>query len=406
MAFQHSRFDNAHEAAPISWGEAKLIKYLSGKSERLTLPSPAVVSLPVRPNNHNFFYQHLRHEICVLSPIAIITVFMTFILPMQKVLGGQPTLREMAQQRGFYIGAAVAIPLLDDKDYQGTLKHQFNICVAENDFKMESLRPSRERFDFSTADKLAAFAQTNHLKLRGHTLVWHLAIPGWLTQGQWTRDDSLRIMEEHITTVMQHFKGKAYAWDVVNEAVSDQAPWGVRADSFWAKTIGPDYVEKAFEFARRADPQALLYYNDYGAEGAGPKADAVFQLLKDLKAKNLVDGVGWQSHLESGWKADKSHVVNAERLAKLGIEISITELDFRFTLPSTPEKLALQAGSYRSMLRFCLTQPNVKAMVLWGFTDKSSWIPHFYKGQGDALIFDRDYRPKPAYDALTDELLH
>jgi endo-1,4-beta-xylanase len=325
---------------------------------------------------------------------------------MQKVLGAQPTLREMAQARGFYIGAAVAMPFLDDKVYQATLKNQFNICVAENAFKMESLRPSRDRFDFSTADKLAEFAQTNHLRLRGHTLIWHSRNPWWLTQRQWTREEGLRIMEEHITTVMRHFQGKVYAWDVVNEAVSDQAPWGVRPDSIWTKIVGPDYVEKAFEFARRADPQAALYYNDYGAEGAGPKADAVFQLLKKLKSKNLVDGVGWQSHFESGWKADQGHAANAGRLAKLGLEISITELDFRFTLPSTPEKLATQAKSYRSMLRFCLSQPNIKAMVLWGFTDKSSWIPYFFKGQGDALIFDRDYRPKPAYDALTDVLLH
>jgi len=328
------------------------------------------------------------------------------LLPTHRVLGAQSTLRELAQQRGFYIGAAVAVPFLDDEVYRETLKRQFNICVAENAFKMESLRPSRNQFDFSTADRLAEFAQTNHLSLRGHTLVWHSQNPWWLTRGQWTREEGLRIMEEHITTVMRHFKGKVYAWDVVNEAVSDQAPWGVRADSSWTKTVGADYVEKAFEFARRADPQAVLYYNDYGAEGAGPKADAVFQLLQHLKAKNLVDGVGWQCHFESGWKADKGHAANAGRIAKLGLEISITELDFRFTLPSTPEKLATQAESYRSMLQFCLSQPNIKAMVLWGFTDKSSWIPQFFKGQGDALIFDRDYHPKPAYYALADLLLH
>jgi len=341
------------------------------------------------------------------SPLPLLLIAsLTLLVATHRVLAAPSTLRELAQQRGFHIGAAVAIPFLADTDYRETLRHQFNICVAENAFKMESLQPYRHQFNFNDADQLAAFAQTNHLRLRGHTLVWHSQMPWWLSHGQWTRDEGLRIMEEHITTVMQHFKGKVYAWDVVNEAVSDQAPWGVRTDNFWGKTVGADYVEKAFEFARRADSQAVLYYNDYGAEGAGPKADAVFQLLKQLKAKNLVDGVGWQSHFESGWKADKGYVANAQRLAQLGLEISITELDFRFTLPSTPEKLATQAESYRSMLRFCLSQPNIKAMVLWGFTDKSSWIPHFFKGQGDALIFDQNYRPKPAYDALADVLLH
>jgi endo-1,4-beta-xylanase len=362
--------------------------------------------LPVRPNSRRFFHLQVCQQVWFPPPFALFILILSFILPTQAVPGGQPTLRELAQQRRFYIGAAVALPFLDEKDYQETLSHQFNLCVAENAFKMESLRPGRHRFDFSQADKLAAFAQTNHLRLRGHTLVWHSQIPWWLTHGHWTRDEALQIMEEHITTVMQHFKGQVCAWDVVNEALSDQAPWGVRADSFWTKTVGPDYIEKAFEYARRADPKAVLYYNDYGAEGAGPKADAEFRLLKDLKAKNLVDGVGWQSHFESGWKADKGHVANAERIARLGLEISVTELDFQFTLPSTPKKLATQADSYRSMLRFCLSQPNIKAMVLWGFTDKSSWIPLFFKGQGDALIFDRDYKPKPAYDALADEFLH
>lgn len=315
-------------------------------------------------------------------------------------------MRELAQRRGFYIGAAVAMLFLDDKAYQDTLKRQFNICVGENVFKMESLQPYRGSFAFAQPDKLGEFAQANHMRLRGHTLVWHSQNPWWLTHGHWTREEGLKIMEEHITTVMRHFKGKVYAWDVVNEAVSDAAPCDLRPDNIWFKAVGPDFVQKAFEYARRADPEAVLYYNDFGAEGASPKSDAVYKLVKDLKAKHLVDGVGWQSHFQAGWKADAGNVANAERLAKLGLQISITELDFPITMPSTAEKLAAQAESYRSMLRFCLSQPNIKAMVMWGFTDRSSWIPIFFKGQGDALIFDRDYKPKPAYFALEDVLMH
>ena len=322
----------------------------------------------------------------------------------RSCFGGEPTLRELAQERGFLIGAAVSLQHLDEDDYRDTLKREFNICVPENAYKMASLRPSRDTFDFKAADKLAAFAQANNLKLRGHALVWHQQIPKWLTDGQWTRDEALAIMKDHITTVLQHFKGKVYAWDVVNEAVSDKQPHNIRGDNFWGKTVGTDYVEKAFEFARQADPNIVLYYNEYGAEGGGSKSDAVYELVKKLKGKNLVDGVGWQCHFESGWKADNGYVKNAERLAKLGLEVAITELDLRFKLPSTPEKLATQAESYRSMLQFCLAQPNIKAMLLWGFTDKSSWIPHFFKGTGDALIFDREYKPKSAYRALADVL--
>src|ERR1035441_8097435 len=238
-----------------------------------------------------------------------------------------PALRELAQQRGFSIGAAVAMPLLDDAAYRKTLSREFNLCVAENAFKMESFRPARDKFDFRQLDRLCAFAQTNRMKLRGHTLVWHQQIPRWLSHSQWTRDEALSIMKDHITTVMQHCKGKVYAWDVVNEAISDQGPdHPIRPDSFWTRVVGADYVEKAFEFARAADPQAILYYNDYGNESMDGKSDAVFQLVKRLKAKGLVDAVGWQCHLASGWKAGAAQARNAERLAKLGLDISITEL--------------------------------------------------------------------------------
>ena len=314
-------------------------------------------------------------------------------------------LRELAEQRGFRIGAAVAMPLLDNAEYRQTLSREFNLCVAENAFKMESFRPARDRFDFQQVDRLCAFAQTNGMKLRGHTLVWHQQMPGWLSQGHWTRDEALAIMKDHITTVMHHCQGKVYAWDVVNEAISDKGPdHPIRPDSFWTKVVGADYVEKAFEFARAADPQAILYYNDYGNESMDSKSEAVYQLVKRLKAKGLVDAVGWQCHLASGWKAGAAQARNAERLAKLGVDISITELDFRISLPVTPKKLQTQAESYRTIMRFCLSQPNIKALVMWGFTDKSSWVPYFFKGAGAALIFDEQYKPKPAYEALREEL--
>ncbi len=372
----------------------------------LTSQGIGLLSFLMHQTNHPHSIRSPRQLAPGLSLWLGLAFFLCCLLAPARLNAGPPALRDLAQKRGFYIGAAVAIPQLLETNYQQTLKREFNICVAENAFKMESLRPSRTQFDFSQADKLAEFAATNQMRLRGHTLVWHSQIPGWLTGGKWTREEALQIMEQHIATMLRHFQGKVCAWDVVNEAISDQPPCGVRPESFWTKTVGPDWVEKAFEFARRADPKAVLYYNDFAAEGAGPKADAVFHLLEKLSAKHLVDGVGWQCHFQSGWKANQGHVANAKRIAGLGLELSVTELDFRFTLPTTPEKLATQAESYRSMLRFCLSQPNVKAMLLWGFSDNCSWIPHFFKGQGDALIFDYQYKSKPAYDALAEVLQH
>jgi endo-1,4-beta-xylanase len=319
---------------------------------------------------------------------------------------GEASLREMAAKRKFLVGAAVAIgPLVNETEYQDTLKREFNICVPENAFKMAGLRPARDKFDFSQADKLAEFAAANNIKLRGHTLVWHQSVPKWLSDGKFSRDEALQIMKEHITTVLQHFKGKVYAWDVVNEAIHDKKPYAIRDDSFWGKTIGADYVEKAFEFARAADPNIILYYNEYGAEGMGGKSDAVYELVKKLREKKLVDGVGWQCHVPCGWKPGDAHAQNAERLGKLGVELAITELDFAIKQPTTPEKLQAQADSYRDTLKFCLSQPAFKALLTWGFTDKHSWIPGFSKGKnGDALVFDAQYKPKPAYGAMIEAL--
>jgi endo-1,4-beta-xylanase len=339
-----------------------------------------------------------RTRLAILAPLLVAA------LPARDGFGAEPALRDLAQKRGFQIGAAVSIRNLDEKEYRETLTREFNICVPENAGKMGPLRPARDAFDFKDLDRLVEVAQAGRLRVRGHALVWHQQMPRWLTEGKWTRDEALQVMKDHITTVLQHYKGKVYAWDVVNEAVADGAPHGIRDDSFWKKVVGEDYVEKAFEFARQADPQVVLYYNDYGAEGGGAKSDAVYELVKRLKARSLVDGVGWQCHFESGWKVNDGYVRNAERLAKLGLEISVTELDLRLPLPSTPEKLAAQAESYRAMLAFCVSQPNVKAMLLWGFTDKASWVPQFFKGSGDALLFDAVYRPKPAYHALLDVL--
>src|SRR6185295_8814256 len=163
---------------------------------------------------------------------------------------------------GFFIGAAVAMsPFRNEAEYLGTLRREFNIIVAENAFKWDSVHPARATFNFADTDALVDFAQANNIKVRGHTLVWHNQIPGWLTGGNLTRDEVIEILREHILTLVGRYAGRIAAWDVVNEAVDD-GTGGLRTNSFWYQRIGPDYVKLAFEFARQADPNALLYYND------------------------------------------------------------------------------------------------------------------------------------------------
>jgi endo-1,4-beta-xylanase len=161
----------------------------------------------------------------------------------------------------------------------------------------------------------------------------------------------------------------------------------------------------AFEFARDADPNAVLYYNDYSAEGIGQKSDAVYNLLSNLRAQGVpVHGVGWQMHQVNPFRIQAQHRTNLRRLADLGLEISITEMDVRIPLPTEPQELQQQALAYGDVMQLCLEEPACTAVVAWGFTDKYSWIPGFFQGFGDALLFDVNYQPKPAYTALQQAL--
>jgi endo-1,4-beta-xylanase len=335
------------------------------------------------------------------SMLLLVFLFLTHINTQFQGAAREPDLQSLAQRRDFYVGAAVDIEAFrEENEYQAILKREFNICVAENVFKFSYLQPEKGVYQFDDPDLLANFAQANGLKLRGHTLIWHKQLPPWVTEGKFNRQEAVALMKDHISTVVKRYQGKMWVWDVVNEAVDEDGK-GLRKDSFWYKTIGPDYVKLAFQFAREADPGALLYYNDFSAEDIGSKSKAVYQLVRDLKQQGVqIDGVGWQMHIDTNFKIKPSYRDNAKRLADLGLELSITELDVKITLPSTKEALTKQADVYRDVAQFCLTIPNCKALVMWGFTDKYSWIPEVSPGSGDALIFDADYQPKPAYLSL------
>src|SRR5215475_5127288 len=314
------------------------------------------------------------------------------------------TLRDAAAARGLRVGAAVNMnPFRNEPIYSQTLGREFNMLVAENAMKFDALHPAQNTFNFTDADALVAFAEANNMAVRGHTLVWHSQIPGWLTGGNFTRDQVIAIMRDHIMTVMGRYRGMVKYWDVVNEAMGDNGQ--LRPESFWLQKIGPEYIAMAFQFAHEADPDAILYYNDFNAEGSGTKSDAVFNMVSGLVTQGVpINGVGWQMHQINPFRIQQAHRTNAQRLASIGLEVSITEMDVRISLPTTQQELDEQALAYRDVVEFCLSQPNVKTLVTWGFTDKFSWIPGFFSGFGDALIFDMNYQPKPAYSAMLSAL--
>ncbi|MBI3538068.1 MAG: endo-1,4-beta-xylanase, partial [Chloroflexi bacterium] len=265
------------------------------------------------------------------------------------------------------------------------------------------LRPTQTTYKFDDADYLVNFAQTNGMQVRGHTLVWHNQTPKWLSDGNFSREHLIAILREHITTVVARYRGRISAWDVVNEAIDDQT--GNLRETIWSKGIGAEYIEMAFRFARDADPNVKLIYNDYSGEATNKKSDAIYNLVKGLKDKGApIDGVGLQSHFTLSAPQMQSIDANMKRLRALGLEVQITELDVRIPAPATETNLTRQAQIYREYLQTCLANDNCKYFVTWGFTDKYSWIPGSFPGFGAALVFDDKYQPKAAYRAMMDVL--
>jgi len=315
-----------------------------------------------------------------------------------------PALRVLAERHNLYIGAAVEPGYIKSEPaYAEVLGREFNILTPENVMKFELIHPMPDTYRFNAGDSLVAFAEEHGMQVRGHTLVWHQQLPGWVKTKEWTRDELVEVLRDHITTVVGHYRGKIIAWDVVNEAIDDN---GKMRDSIWMQVIGPDYIEMAFRWAREADPDALLFYNDYNGEGLGHKSDAIYDLVKGLVERGVpIDGVGLQMHFPlTGYPPPQSIAANMERLAELGLKVHITELDVRIKSPVTPEELEMQATVYADLLNVCLQAPNCQAFVLWGFTDAHSWVPHFFAGWEAPLIFDAKYAPKPAYYALQNVL--
>ena len=341
--------------------------------------------------------------------------FCLFTLILVAVAQVTPTLRSAAGRNGLLIGTAVRPPLFSELAYAQTLSREFNMVEPEDAMKWWVVRHDRENFDFREADAVVRFAEAHAMKIRGHCLVWDHDNPAWLGHGHYTSDQLSHLLHEHISTVVGHFAGKVFAWDVVNEALDENgrfkdSPWYNQPGIFQSEKSGAEYVEQAFRWAHDADPHAQLFYNDNGAEGINRKSDAVFAMVKDFKAKRIpIDGVGLQMHISNLDFDEKGVSANLDRLSALGLQVQITELDVALPLHSDgrvdEEDLQRQAEIYREVARICLVHRACTALQTWGFTDKYSWIGSHSKGaRGAPLPFDRTYKPKLAYQTLLDEI--
>jgi endo-1,4-beta-xylanase len=293
------------------------------------------------------------------------------------------TLGAAAADSGRYFGTAVPAGKLGDSTYSTILDREFNMITPENEMKWDTIEPSRGNFNFGPADQIVNHANAHGQRMRGHTTVWYQQLPGWVSS---IRDaNTLRsVMNNHITTEMNHFKGKIYAWDVVNEAFADNGS-GQQRSSVFHDVLGNGFIEEAFRTARAADPAAKLCYNDYNIENWNDaKTQGVYNMVRDFKTRGVpIDCVGLQSHFGAGGPPS-SFQTTLSNFAALGVDVQITELDIA------------QASStaYANTVRACMNVARCTGITVWGIRDSDSW-----RTGENPLLFDNNGNKKPAYDA-------
>lgn len=342
------------------------------------------------------------------------------------------SLAEMAGDSNLLMGAALnyAALLYDDSElvseYTNLFVSQYNLTVCESVMKMKTIAVSNGFYNFAPANTIVTFAEMYNAPVRGHTLVWYLSTPEWITNSISTSSEATIWLSNYIFDVMTYYKtnfpGVVQYYDVVNEIVypnieNSSDDYGIRQD-YWSIVIGEDYIEKAFVWAHTADPDAKLFINDYNVSFSCNKQRKFYELVSNWVASGVpIDGVGLQCHysidyLDQGLDFEDVESV-IESYIDLGLELQITEFDVRINddaRGSSRTKLQTQAEIYAEMLSICLRHPEVTAFITWGFTDLVSWrgmsIDESYLNQTEdwPLPFDREFAPKKAYFSMLEVL--
>jgi endo-1,4-beta-xylanase len=312
-------------------------------------------------------------------------------------------IRDAASAANRLAGAAVQASLLrSDPTYAAAAARHFSYVTAEYEMKWGQIERVRGQRVFGPADEIVAFAQARGMRVKGHALVWHGDSPAWLeTLSSAEARDAVR---DHVHDAVGRYRGRVAVWDVVNEAVADGG--GLR-DTVYLRQLGPSYLADAFRWAREADPDALLVYNDYGGEGLNRKSDEVYALVRDLVRQGApIGGVGLQMHLDAAALPPTADIArNLRRLGELGLVVNISEMDVRVArlAGDAASRLEAQRRVYHDVVGACVSEPRCHAVTFWGLTDAHSWIDSFF-GPDDPLPFDESYRAKPAYFGVMDAL--
>lgn len=312
-------------------------------------------------------------------------IFLSFLFVLCGKTGNEPldvdipieppaskTLGNLAKAKNLNFGTMVHKPQFTGTgtSYKQLLLDEFTMVFPENEIKWDKIEPARNVFAFDYPDQVIDFARSNGKTSRGHFMIWHTNLPAWLTNGNWSRNELLAILKNHIFTVMGHYKGKILEYDVVNEPfnLAQGNPYGLRSN-MWYNIIGPEYIDSAFVWANQADPGAYLYLNEYGAEpgwsGDFAKRDSVHHFVKKLKDRGVpIHGVGLECHF-GDYVNTNAISENIKKLGELGLRVSITELDMMNT--------SLKPDNWKNLLKVALSNYNCTSFVTWGVDDANSW---------------------------------
>lgn len=336
----------------------------------------------------------------------------------------------------FLVGVAVGSRSI--RTDSALILREFNSLTAENDMKVGVIHPAENRWNWKNADDIVAFAERHKIKIRGHNLLWHNQNAEWMFTGPdgkpANKELVLQRLKTHIFTIMNRYKGKFYAWDVVNEAIEEKNPDANKMyrDTKWLEAFGgPEFIEAAFRFAREADPSAKLYYNDFNSERPD-KREKIFKLLKKLKADKVpIDGVGFQAHWTVGRPSADQIRTALDQVVSLGLDIQVTELDITVhakpaeIIPGkplldpgyTPEAEANQIAKYKMVFDiFRQYKKHINSVTFWNVSDRGSWLDGRAGGSaGDPipsppvqlkaypLLFDVAGQRKKAYWAVVNK---
>ncbi len=319
-----------------------------------------------------------------------------------------PPLKELAERKGIQIGSFASLKYLRERPYSDLLNTQFEYLIIDGEpnwkFETHELRPSIDKFDFADLDHVFAFADENDMPVRVQHLLWgdDKWLPDWLKNGNYSKEQLLDIIKNHINTVGKRYKGKVREYTVVNEAFSRKLKTGGNHD-WWGEHIGEEYIDVAFKTAREADPKAILLLNDFGNETEGDISNLMYDYVKSALSRGIpIDGIGMQMHLGGESAPSKEDVVkNMRRFGDLGLKVYVTEFDVNMhdVHKSKEEKEQIQAKVYGDMLGACIevTPAVCPNFGYLGLIDRQSWYGGIGLKDADPLMFDDDYNPKPAF---------